>query len=169
MCNIVFLCIWGGNYDLESNTAADQTVAVGWNGEVKFHKIFSQLLSVGKGVTIPFTFIFSHDNRCEMSSCRWTVMTLTCHWWSTEWNGPLLLCLLSPLHPPHPPHCQLAAGSMSSNLRLSLRRHHSPSVCGPQVGSLVWSSECLRLKKKYWHFSCAEYNSHMGTSSCGQM
>lgn len=78
-----------------------------------------------------------------MSSCRWTVMTLTCHWWSTEWDGPLLLCLLSPLRPPPPPRCQLAAGSMSSNLCLSLWRHHSHSIYGPQVGSLLWSCECV--------------------------
>lgn len=120
----------------------------------------------------------------ELSCCRRPVMILTCRWWSTEWDGPLFLWLLSPPRPPPPssPYWQLAAGTISSNLSLAPWWHHGHNAYRPQVGVIdeelhlfvfcVCVSElclfkyfwlyffCWNETEILWHFMCTEHISH---------
>ena len=191
----MFLCICSSNYDLESVTADDQTVAVVWNGEVKFHQIFSQLLGAGKDDTVPFTFIFSHDNQYEIcvylflklfvkvrlgnvreieeESQGNVILQVDCY----DFDLPLTVNgvrwpTASPSPFPTPPS---TSSSLSAGSRKHVVKPLSVNMATPQsqriraTGGIInvelWV--CLKLKKKYWHCSCTEHISHMGTSSCG--
>lgn len=111
----------------------------------------------------------------ELSCCRRPVMILTCRWWSTEWDGPLFLWLLSPPRPPPPssPYWQLAAGTISSNLSLAPWWHHGHNAYRPQVGvideelHLFVFCVCVLVSYVYLNTSDCTFSAGMKLKYCG--